>query len=45
MSGGLGFSGGTLDKMESIPGFRTDLSTQEFITQLRSLAGSHRPIR
>lgn len=36
MSGrGLGFSGGTLDKMESIRGFRTDLSTDEFIAQLR----------
>jgi pyrimidine-nucleoside phosphorylase len=36
MSGrGLGFSGGTLDKMESIKGFRTDLSTEEFINQLR----------
>jgi pyrimidine-nucleoside phosphorylase len=36
MSGrGLGFSGGTLDKMESIPGFRTDLSTEEFMAQLR----------
>ncbi len=36
MSGrGLGFSGGTLDKMESIPGFRTDLTTDEFIHQLR----------
>jgi pyrimidine-nucleoside phosphorylase len=35
MSGrGLGFSGGTLDKMESIPGFRTDLSTAEFLEQL-----------
>lgn len=35
MSGrGLGFSGGTLDKMESIPGFRTDLTTQEFLDQL-----------
>jgi pyrimidine-nucleoside phosphorylase len=35
MSGrGLGFSGGTLDKMESIPGFRTDLSREEFIDQL-----------
>lgn len=35
MSGrGLGFSGGTLDKMESIPGFRTDLTTHEFIDQL-----------
>ncbi|MEJ5240926.1 MAG: pyrimidine-nucleoside phosphorylase [Anaerolineales bacterium] len=38
MSGrGLGFSGGTLDKMESIPGYRVDLSTQEFIEQLRSV--------
>jgi pyrimidine-nucleoside phosphorylase len=38
MSGrGLGFSGGTLDKMESIPGFRVDLSTQEFMHQLGSL--------
>lgn len=36
MSGrGLGFSGGTLDKMESIPGFRTDLSKQEFMIQLQ----------
>lgn len=38
MSGrGLGFSGGTLDKMESIPGFRTDLSTDEFLAQLREV--------
>lgn len=36
MSGhALGFSGGTLDKMESIPGFRTDLGTQEFVEQLK----------
>lgn len=36
MSGrGLGFSGGTLDKLESIPGFRVDLSTEEFLNQLR----------
>jgi pyrimidine-nucleoside phosphorylase len=36
MSGrGLGFSGGTLDKMESIPGFRADLSIEEFYAQLK----------
>src|SRR5574339_324836 len=36
MSGrGLGFSGGTLDKLESIPGYRVDLSTEEFKKQLR----------
>jgi len=30
MSGrGLGFSGGTLDKIESIPGFRTNLTPEE----------------
>ena len=35
MSGrGLGFSGGTLDKMESIPGFRVDLTTEQFMRQL-----------
>jgi pyrimidine-nucleoside phosphorylase len=38
MSGrGLGFSGGTLDKLEAIPGFRTDLSKDEFLSQLGSL--------
>ncbi len=36
MSGrGLGFSGGTLDKMESVPGYRVDLNTDEFKQQLK----------
>ncbi len=35
MSGrGLGFSGGTLDKMESIPGFRVNLTREEFLQKL-----------
>jgi pyrimidine-nucleoside phosphorylase len=38
MSGrGLGFSGGTLDKLESIPGYRVNLTTREFIDQLKSI--------
>jgi len=38
MSGrGLGFSGGTLDKLESIPGYRCDLTTEEFLEQLKSI--------
>ncbi len=38
MSGhGLGFSGGTLDKMESIPGYRVDLTTEEFLKQLKEV--------
>ncbi len=38
MSGrGLGFSGGTLDKLDSIHGYRSDLSKQEFLDQLGRL--------
>jgi len=38
MSGrGLGFSGGTLDKLESIAGYRVDLSTAEFLAQLERI--------
>lgn len=33
----LGFSGGTVDKLESIPGYRTDLSTEEFKAQLKRI--------
>ena len=32
---GLGHTGGTLDKLESIPGFRTDLTVDEFREQLK----------
>jgi thymidine phosphorylase len=34
---GLGHTGGTLDKLESIPGLRTRLSSEEFVAQLRQL--------
>jgi pyrimidine-nucleoside phosphorylase len=38
MSGrGLGHTGGTLDKLESIPGFRVELDTDEFVAQLREI--------
>lgn len=38
MSGrGLGFSGGTLDKLESIPGYRVNLTTDEFKEQLKKI--------
>ncbi len=34
---GLGHTGGTLDKLEAIPGFRIDLSIRAFRAQLRKL--------
>lgn len=36
----LGHSGGTLDKLESIPGFRTDLSLQEFRKTLKEVGAA-----
>jgi pyrimidine-nucleoside phosphorylase len=41
MSGrGLGFSGGTVDKLEAIPGFRTDLSIEEAQAQIQRLGAA-----
>lgn len=38
MSGrGLGFSGGTLDKLEAIPGYRVDVTPGEFKQQLKKI--------
>ncbi len=38
MSGrGLGHTGGTLDKLESIPGFRVELTIDEFVSQVREI--------
>lgn len=38
MSGrGLGFTGGTVDKMESIPGFRIALEPEEFLAQVNRI--------
>ena len=38
MSGkGLGHTGGTIDKLESIPGFQVNLSEEEFINQVNTI--------
>jgi len=38
MSGrGLGHTGGTVDKLESIPGFRTNLSREEFVRNVKEI--------
>lgn len=39
MSGrGLGFTGGTIDKLESIPGFKTELPEKEFIKNVKDIS-------
>ncbi|RUS48111.1 pyrimidine-nucleoside phosphorylase [Cohnella sp. AR92] len=41
MSGrGLGHTGGTIDKLESIPGFRTELAREEFFSQVNEIGAS-----
>jgi thymidine phosphorylase len=37
---GLGHTGGTLDKLEAVPGFRTRLSNAEFVAQLRDVGAA-----
>jgi thymidine phosphorylase len=37
---GLGHTGGTLDKLESIPGLRTRLSNEELLEQLRTVGAA-----
>ncbi len=38
MSGrGLGHTGGTIDKLESIPGYKTDISIEEFIQNVETI--------
>jgi pyrimidine-nucleoside phosphorylase len=34
---GLGHTGGTLDKLEAIPGFRVELSEDEFVAQVKAV--------
>jgi pyrimidine-nucleoside phosphorylase len=38
MSGrGLGHTGGTIDKLEAIPGYRVELTTEQFVEQVREI--------
>jgi len=41
MSGrGLGYTGGTIDKLESIPGYRTEITPEEFFAQVSRIGVS-----
>ncbi len=37
---GLGFTGGTIDKLEAIPGFKTALANEEFISQVKNIGAA-----
>ena len=37
---GLGFTGGTIDKLESIKGFKAELSNDEFINQVKNVGAA-----
>jgi len=37
---GLGFTGGTIDKLESIPGFKTSLEMDEFLVQVKEIGAA-----
>ena len=39
---GLGFTGGTIDKLESIPGFRGHLSMEDFVRQVEANVGNRK---
>ncbi len=42
MSGrGLGHTGGTIDKLESIPGFKTSIPIEQFINNVNSIKNCH----
>jgi len=34
---GLGHTGGTIDKLEAIPGFKVDISTEQFVEQVKKI--------
>lgn len=37
---GLGFTGGTIDKLEAIPGFKTALTREEFFGQIKNIGAA-----